>query len=509
MGQLSKSDFILCWLALQLLSASAALPNTNVAQDESLEEVNGVSSMNHLRQRHMSHLERWLKKTKETPEPTPMPTDFPTFRPTGLSFFGSFNTFPDSLNSTAPSIQPSSTPTMPPYLLSTPPPGVFTYQPGNLTTFKDLLWLSEGLDSKLLARSGFPVKYHDGDFSEAPFHFLPDGAGCFADPREENQGGWILVSNSEVRSDGLGGAGAVTFDSEGNIIHYQMVLENTKSNCGGGKTPWGTWVSCEETPSGNLYQVDPTGVREPEMLTLGSEGGQWESFTVDVRDLNAPAFYVTEDMPNGTLARFIPKMKKHEDVLDVTDISWWDILHGKGDIQYLLLEPDSDNPDAGTFSWTDDRIEAANNALLYYPSTEGMDMYKNELYFICKGIKMLYSLDMDTGTYSRTTTLSGLFDGQPDTLNRILQDDAELLYFTEDVGTRAGVHARDGQGRYFTILESTVLLGETAGLAFSPDGKTMYVSYQSMGRLYAIWRRDGFPFYGVHLDVTYHDSTSN
>ena len=49
--------------------------------------------------------------------------------------------------------------------------------------------------------------------------------------------------------------------------------------------------------------------------------------------------------------------------------------------------------------------------------------------------------------------------------------------------------------------------GETTGLAFSPDGKLMYVSFQSPGIIFEISRMDGMPFYGATLDIKYHADT--
>lgn len=83
------------------------------------------------------------------------------------------------------------------------------------------------------------------------------------------------------------------------------------------------------------------------------------------------------------------------------------------------------------------------------------------------------------------------------------------MYFTEDNAKKAGVHARDSLGHYLTVLESPILLGETSALAFSPDARILYVTYQTMGRLYAIWRRDGLPFYGTQLDLKYHEQNNS
>jgi hypothetical protein len=390
-------------------------------------------------------------------------------------------------------------PTAAPYFLPTPPDGTVTYYPGNLTTFKDRLLLSEGLDSKLLATSEKRVKFYNGSESTIGFHGRPDAGATFPDTRAYNSGGWVYVSNSEMYEDGTGGVGAITFDKDGNMIDYQMILEGSTWNCGGGKTPWNTWVSCEELDGGKIFQVDPFGTKPAEEMTLGSSEGMWESFAYDIRDPNVPRFYATEDAVTGALERFTP-----------TNPDWnntWDILHGPGTIDYLILQPSQDGSSNGTFVWTTNRASAKQNARQNYPHSEGIDVYGNQLFFVCKQIRKLFILDLDAGTYTRSSTESGLFDGGPDQLKRIINDEDGLLYFTEDGGVDSGIHARDTQGRFYTILESPILPGETAGLAFSPDGKFMYVAYQDVGMLYAIWRRDGFPVHATHLDVNYRQET--
>jgi len=80
-----------------------------------------------------------------------------------------------------------------------------------------------------------------------------------------------------------------------------MVLTDTTMNCGGGRTPWNTWISCEERGGGEIFQVSPTGNGTRYPITLGEEGGAWESFAYDVRDLSQPRFFVTEDAERGAL----------------------------------------------------------------------------------------------------------------------------------------------------------------------------------------------------------------
>uniref|UniRef100_A0A7S1VUV1 SMP-30/Gluconolactonase/LRE-like region domain-containing protein n=1 Tax=Grammatophora oceanica TaxID=210454 RepID=A0A7S1VUV1_9STRA len=102
------------------------------------------------------------------------------------------------------------------------------------------------------------------------------------------------------------------------------------------------------------------------------------------------------------------------------------------------------------------------------------------------------------------TTRSGLFDGAPDQVQRIVGSNQDILYFTEEGGRNKGIHGRNGGGQFFTILESPVYNSETTGLAFSPNGKFMYFAYQEEGVLFQLSREDGLAFDGRTLNVKYH-----
>ena len=451
-----------------------------------------------------------------TRKPTLNPSAAPTLAPTNLPTTQKPTDQPtrNPTSTLKPTDDPTATPSDSPSTGPTEPPVQVTFNPGQLTVAENGLLLSTGLTAKVVARTGQAVPTITGP-SVALFHAAPDFGATYAttttdsSSNNNNDDGWIYVSNSEVRGDvrGQGGVGAIEFDSTGRVTKYKMVLTQTTGNCGGGRTPWGAWISCEEIGGGRNWQVDPTGVRPARPITLGNDtGGAFESFAYDVRNLQEPYFYVTEDATQGAMQRFTPSNPDWDDP--------WNMLYGPGVTDYLILYPIAYGADGypvrGVFSWTTSRGAAKENAARFYPNSEGIDVSENELFFVAKRLKTMFILNLDDLTYTNQTTKSGLFDGTPDQLQRIIgHDTKEMLYFTEEGGRDAGVHCRNELGHFFTLFEATDYEDETTGLAFSPDGRHLYVAYQDTGILFDITRTDLQPFQAQTLNLKYHATENN
>ena len=154
------------------------------------------------------------------------------------------------------------------------------------------LMLPEGFRSRVVARSLATV-----GASGYAWHRFPDGGACFATP----DGGWVYTSNSEVGGRS-GGCGAVRFSAGGEIEDAYPILTGTSSNCAGGPTPWGTWLSCEEHPEGRVWECDPLGHRE---AVVHPAMGSFTHEAVAV-DPAGRQLYLTEDVADGRFYRYTP-----------------------------------------------------------------------------------------------------------------------------------------------------------------------------------------------------------
>ncbi|MER7822795.1 alkaline phosphatase PhoX [Streptomyces sp. NPDC096097] len=191
---------------------------------------------------------------------------------------------------------------------------------------RGLLDLPAGFTYRVLSRAGEPLRSGEG-----PVPANCDGMAAFA-----AGGGRVrLVRNHENRTtaalrvpavpgltydpEALGGCTALELDAAGRVTGERVALAGTAVNCAGGRTPWNTWLSCEETEDragtsgytrdhGYVFEVDPCDPHRSGAVPLTAMGRfAHEAVAVDPY---RGVVYETEDAfvrPFGLFYRFLPE----------------------------------------------------------------------------------------------------------------------------------------------------------------------------------------------------------
>lgn len=371
------------------------------------------------------------------------------------------------------------------------------------------LALPQGFEYSVISVANTPLS--NGD----PVPTGHDGMAAFRGPR----GTTLLVRNHELGTSGTpvvvaratydeavrGGTTTLVVDARGRLIEHYASLGGTERNCAGGPTPWGTWITCEETFStrggirhGYCFEVPSSGFSDAQPLK-GLGRFNHEAVAIDPR---SGIVYLTEDRGDSLLYRFIPasygdlrspgrlealKLVDWPEGVD-TSRNFLDYLYAPLAVAWVPIEdfdPDSDTTRAEGQSRGAARFARGEGAwygegLIYFCCTSGGDLGRGQVFS--------YDPRRNKLTLFVESTDAEVLDA-PD--NITVGPDGRL-YLTEDGGGSDNIVGVERSGELFTAVENVFNTSEFCGACFSHDGQTMFVNTQSPGLTYVIrgpWRR--------------------
>ena len=382
--------------------------------------------------------------------------------------------------------------------------------------------LPDFLEYKIVARNGEVMS----DGLQTPPR--PDGMACF----QNNDGTITLIKNHEIGSRRLpssydsnlpksisydtnfagvpytGGTTNLVLDPKSlkRIDHYRS-LAGTINNCAGGRTSWGSWISCEETRMDDHgYAFEVYANKRPNSVRRLDYMGRFNREAVSIYEPTG-IVYQTEDDSSGLFYRFLPSDPKD--------------LAKPGKLQALKIKSQIDprnpknNIKTGSkfeVEWVDiDDFHAKKTTTKYQGSIQGASPFngsegiitdKKSVFFTCKdggykehGQIFRYYPSKYEGT-TKEVEQPGILELFYESKNKdeywggdniVIAPWGDLI-ICEDNGSRGcKLLGINNHGSIYVIGQVEDSSSEIAGVCFSPDGKNMFLNIQDEGRTIAIF----------------------
>ena len=397
------------------------------------------------------------------------------------------------------------------------------------------LELPQGFRYTVLGRTGSIMS--DGN----PTPRAHDGMAAFSDGdtirlvrnheinNQRGQPGASIAGNAPGYDHSAGG-GTTTLvidPSNRELIEDFVSLNGSLHNCAGGPTPWGTWITCEETTMGRTIVVNKKNKSETggfdqdhgycievdAMASGPQEARPIRSMGRFVHEAIAvdPAtsiVYETEDhnYPDGSgFYRYIPDVPQQLarggklQMLAIKSKSGYDtridqVMGAELPVTWVTID-EPDPSDASTdassvFKQGHAKGGASFNRLegcwygdgnIFFTSTNGGDQKLGQVWQYAPA-------------GAGDGILKLLFESPDKALLRapdnICVSPRGGLVICEDSAPSVYVRGLTSEGRVFDVakdLAGIEVRGEFAGATFSPDGETLFVNMQRPGLTYAIW----------------------
>ena len=340
----------------------------------------------------------------------------------------------------------------------------------------------------------------------------------------------VLVRNHELRAGELGGAAvegrapynagepggttAVVLDPDRTEVDSYVTSSGTRRNCAGGRTPWRTWLTCEEDLTGGhgyVFEVLPWEREGRLSRTPIRDMGHFSHEAVAI-DPGSGIAYLTEDDSRGEVAddpredtqrsflyRYVPHDRRRRPgalqrggrlevlTLEERPSSSPDLFRSRQrfGVVWKEVRPQHAHDDAlGRGATAFNRLEGAAFAggAVWFTDTVGGERRLGQVY------RYLPASD----------TLELFFEGRDET--RMQAPDNVVvtpwgdLWFGEDGERSNRVMGITPDGAAYEFARYRGTDSELAGPCFSPDGGTFFVNAYDPGMTFAVWgpfgRRD-------------------